>query len=83
MYKVCGSTNYECNCEEEQIFGTNLNLDDAMKLFVSLANNQNSLDFTEFDKTIDEWAKEFNWDEEDYYSGIYGGCIVLLLSKWS
>ena len=59
MYKVCGSTNYECTCGEEQILGCNLALDDATNLFLSYVHKTNSLDFTELDTMINELATEF------------------------
>lgn len=77
MYKICGFTNYECNCGEEQVFGVNLNLDDAIRLYTSLAKDADSLDFSELDALIDEWASDCGWEEDDYYSGSYGGSIVL------
>ena len=77
MYKICGFTNYECNCGEDQIFGANLNLDDAICMFAALIKDANSLDFSELDTVIDEWACDCDWEEEDYYSGSYGGSIIL------
>lgn len=77
MYKVCGFTNYECTCGEEQVFGKELNFDEAISLFVKLTQNINSLDFAGLDEMIDEWAVEFDWNEDDYYSGSYGGCIMV------
>lgn len=77
VYKVCGFTNYDCNCGSEQIFGDELNLSDAMSLFVTLTKNMSSLDFAELDEMIDKWALEFEWEDEDYYSCSYGGSIVL------
>ena len=77
MYKVCGYTNYECTCGVEEVFAENLNLEDAMALFISLVSDENSLDFTDLDVQIAEWALDFDWDEDDYYSGSYGGSIAL------
>ena len=77
MYKVCGFTNYECTCGKDQIFGSNLCLTDAIKLFLSLTENSESLDFSELDDLIEDWAIEYSWDEEDYYASSYGGCIIL------
>lgn len=77
MYKVCGFTNYECACGEDQIFGSSLSLSDAIKLFLSLTKNNDSLDFSELDALIEDWATEYAWDEEDYYANSYGGSIVL------
>lgn len=77
MYKVCGNTNYECTTGEEQIFSDELCLEDAIKLFLSLSSDIDSLDFGELDALIDDWADTYCWDEEDYYSGSYGGAIYL------
>ena len=77
MYKVCGFTNYECTCGEEQLFGEDLSLEDALSLFLSLLRSVDSLNFTELDGLIDEWAEDMGWDEDDYYSSSYGGFIVL------
>lgn len=77
MYKVCGFTNYECTCGEEQLFGEKLLLEEALSLFLSLLQSVDSLDFTELDGLIDEWAEDMDWDEDDYYSGSYGGSIIL------
>ena len=77
MYKVCGFTNYECTCGEEQLFGIELHLEDAISLYLSLLKDKDSLDFSELDALIDEWAVLFDWSEDDYYAGSYGGCIIL------
>lgn len=77
MYKVCGFTNYECTCGESQIFGENLTLEDSVSLFLSLLKDIDSLSFNELDSLIEEWACDYDWDEDDYYSGSYGGCIIL------
>ena len=77
MYKICGFTNYECNCGEEQVFGTYLNLDDAIRSYISLTKDPGSLNFSELDALIDEWASDYSWEEDDYYSGSYGGSIIL------
>lgn len=77
MYKVCGITNYECTCGEEQLFGEDLSLEEALSLFLSILQSVDSLDFNELDGLINEWAEDWDWDEEDYYSGSYGGSIVL------
>ena len=77
MYKVCGFTNYECTCGEEQLFGDGLTLEVSLLLFLSLLQNVDSLDFTELDNLIEEWAEDCAWTEDDYYSGSYGGAIIL------
>lgn len=77
MYKVCGFTNYECNCGDTQVFCEEQSLENAMSMFLSLVKNFGSLDFTELDTLIDEWALDCDWDEDDYYAGSYGGCIIL------
>ena len=77
MYKVCGFTNYECTCRKEQLSGDSLSLQEAWSLFLPLIQNVDSLDFTELDGLINEWAEDWNWHEDDYFSGSYGGSIVL------
>ena len=77
MYKICGLTNYECNCGEDQVFGENLNLDDAIRLFISLTKDANSLDFSYLDAVVDDWAIDCAWEKDDYYYGSYGGSIIL------
>ena len=77
MYKVCGFTNYECNFGETHVFGNKLELEEAVSLFLSLVEDTESLDFTELDTLIDEWAIDNGWDEDEYYAGSYGGSIIL------
>ena len=77
MFKVCGNTNYECSCAEEQVFGNNLDIIDAFNLFLRLLEEKDSLDFTEMDAAVDDWAESGDWNEEDYYWGSYGGTIAV------
>ena len=77
MFKVCGNINYECTCAEEQVFGSNLDIEAAFLLFLNLAKDRDSLDFTEMDAIVDNWAVENAWDEDDYYWGSYGGTIAV------
>ena len=77
MFKVCGNTNYECTCAEEQVFGFNLDIESAFNLFLKLLEDKNSLDFTEMDAEVDDWAEAGDWTEEDYYWGSYGGTIAV------
>ena len=77
MLKVCGNTNYECTCAEEQVFGFNLDIESAFNLFLKLLEDKNSLDFTEMDAEVDDWAEAGDWTEEDYYWGSYGGTIAV------
>lgn len=77
MFKVCGNTNYECTCAEEQVFESNLDIVGAFNLFLKLLKEKDSLDFTELDAEIDDWAEVGDWTEEDYYWGSYGGIIAV------
>ena len=77
MFKVCGNTNYECTCAEEQVFASDLDIESAFNLFLKLLEDKNSLDFTEMDAEVDAWAEAGDWDEDDYYWGSYGGTIAV------
>ena len=77
-YHVIGWTNYECTEGNEQVFGAFDSLNDALKTFVELCNEENALDFTFLDQILDEWMANSNDEELDLNDGCYGGSINLL-----
>ena len=77
MYRVTGSTNYECYCGEDEIYAEHISLEDAIRMLLKLYKDENSLDFSWLDSEITEWAENDDWDDEDYYNGYYGGYIAI------
>ena len=77
MYRVSGSTNYECYCSEDETYGEHISLEDAICTLLELYKDENSLDFSWLDSEISEWAENGDWDDDDYYNGYYGGYIAI------
>ena len=57
MYKVCGFTNYQCTCGDDEEFATGITLKEAIDVFLRVIRDD-LLDFTYLDSWIDDWADE-------------------------
>ena len=77
MYRVTGSTNYECYCSEDETYVEHISLEDAIRMLLKLYKDEKSLDFSWLDSEIAEWAENGDWDDDDYYNGYYGGYIAI------